>query len=166
MRYYLHFACSVTQSCPTLETPWTVAHHAPLSIEFSRQEYWSGLPFPPRGISTSQVSKSRFREAKWFYQDETDGKKQRWDLNTKQPGFKWQSVNSYVHCLTCSKSPTDTDPHLASSHNTLFILSSHCTLYIPHWYFILLCGGFFSSHISPYTHLLSQPLPHLCPRWR
>ena len=26
-------------------TPWTVAHHAPLSILFSRQEYWSGLPF-------------------------------------------------------------------------------------------------------------------------
>jgi len=30
----------------TLETPWTVAHHAPLCMEFSRQEYWSGLPFP------------------------------------------------------------------------------------------------------------------------
>ena len=27
-------------------TPWTVAHHAPLSMEFSRQDYWSGLPFP------------------------------------------------------------------------------------------------------------------------
>ena len=27
-------------------TPWTVAHHAPLSVGFSRQEYWSGLPFP------------------------------------------------------------------------------------------------------------------------
>ena len=26
-------------------TPWTVAHQAPLSMEFSRQEYWSGLPF-------------------------------------------------------------------------------------------------------------------------
>jgi len=30
-------------------TPWTVAHQAPLSMEFSRQEYWSGLPFPPQG---------------------------------------------------------------------------------------------------------------------
>ena len=27
-------------------TPWTVARQAPLSMEFSRQEYWSGLPFP------------------------------------------------------------------------------------------------------------------------
>ena len=30
-------------------TLWTVAHQAPLSIGFSRQEYWSGLPFPPPG---------------------------------------------------------------------------------------------------------------------
>ena len=29
-----------------LATPWTAAHQAPLSIRFSRQEYWSGLPFP------------------------------------------------------------------------------------------------------------------------
>ena len=28
-------------------TPWTVAHQAPLSMEFSRQKYWSGLPRPP-----------------------------------------------------------------------------------------------------------------------
>ena len=35
----------VAQSC-LFETPWTVAHQAPLSMEFSRQEYWSGLPFP------------------------------------------------------------------------------------------------------------------------
>ena len=30
-------------------TPWTVAHHAPLSMEFSRQEYWSELLFPSPG---------------------------------------------------------------------------------------------------------------------
>ena len=37
-------------SCVQLfATPWTVAHQAPLSIRFSRQEYWSGLPCPPSG---------------------------------------------------------------------------------------------------------------------
>ena len=30
-------------------TLWTVAHQAPLSMGFSRQEYWSGLPFPTPG---------------------------------------------------------------------------------------------------------------------
>ena len=39
----------VTQSCPTLCHPWTVAHQAPLSLEFPRQEYRSGLPFPSPG---------------------------------------------------------------------------------------------------------------------
>ena len=36
----------ITKSCPTLATPWTVAHQAPLSMGFSRQEYWSGFPSP------------------------------------------------------------------------------------------------------------------------
>ena len=39
----------VAKSCLTLVTPWTVARQAPLSMEFSRQEYWSGLPFPSPG---------------------------------------------------------------------------------------------------------------------
>ena len=32
-----------------LVTPWTLAHQVPLSMGFSRQEYWSGLPCPPPG---------------------------------------------------------------------------------------------------------------------
>ena len=39
----------VTKLCPTPVTPQTVAHQAPLSMGFSRQEYWSGLPFPSAG---------------------------------------------------------------------------------------------------------------------
>ena len=36
----------VAQSCLTFETSWTVAFQAPLSMEFFKQEHWSGLPFP------------------------------------------------------------------------------------------------------------------------
>jgi len=36
-------------SCPTFATLWTVACQALLSMEFFRQEYWSGLPCPPPG---------------------------------------------------------------------------------------------------------------------
>ena len=39
-----HFSCVQVSVIP-----WAVAHQAPLSMEFSRQEYWSGLPFPPPG---------------------------------------------------------------------------------------------------------------------
>ena len=38
----------VSKSCPTLGTPWTVAHQAPLSMGFSRQECWN-VTFPSPG---------------------------------------------------------------------------------------------------------------------
>ena len=41
----------VAQLCSTLVTPWTVALQAPLSMGFSRQVCWSGLPFPAPGSS-------------------------------------------------------------------------------------------------------------------
>ena len=44
----LHVCTLSHLSCVQLfVTPWTVACQAPLSMEFSRQEYWSGLPCPP-----------------------------------------------------------------------------------------------------------------------
>ena len=39
-----HFSCVQLSA-----TPWTIARQAPLSVGFSRQEYWSGLPFPSVG---------------------------------------------------------------------------------------------------------------------
>ena len=42
----LYSCCLVAKLCPTLCDPWTVARQAPLSMGFSRQEYWSGFPFP------------------------------------------------------------------------------------------------------------------------
>ena len=42
--------CAQSLSCSdSFMTSWTIAHQAPLSIGFSRQEYWSGLSFPPPG---------------------------------------------------------------------------------------------------------------------
>ena len=53
-------------------TPRTVAHQAPLSMEFSRQEYWTGLPFPPPGNlpnpgiePMSSALEGGFFKAKW-----------------------------------------------------------------------------------------------------
>ena len=40
-------AAAVLNRVWLLSTPWTVACQVPLSMELSRQEYWSGLPFPP-----------------------------------------------------------------------------------------------------------------------
>ena len=45
----LLYCCSVSQHVQLFVTQLIVAHQSPLSMEFSRQEHWSGLPFPPPG---------------------------------------------------------------------------------------------------------------------
>ena len=54
--------CSVAQSCPTLRDPMeTVAHQAPLSMEFFRQEYCSWLPFPtPESLPDPTIEPASF----------------------------------------------------------------------------------------------------------
>ena len=48
-------ACSVTHPVVSDSAiPWTVAHQSPLFMEFSRQEYWSGLPYPTPGDLPNQ----------------------------------------------------------------------------------------------------------------
>ena len=55
----MYYVCYILYLCPCMlrqfnhvqlfVTPWTVAHQGPLSMGFSRQEDWSGLPFPSPG---------------------------------------------------------------------------------------------------------------------
>ena len=58
---YFHCVCAQSYSHVQLfATSWTVAHQAPLSMGFSRQEYWSGLPFPTldNGIKIGEMKAS------------------------------------------------------------------------------------------------------------
>ena len=47
MNYIILLLLSRLSSVRLCATPWTAAHQAPLPMGFSRQEHWSGLPFPP-----------------------------------------------------------------------------------------------------------------------
>ena len=52
---FLAHACVLSLSHVRLfVTPWTAVSQTPLPMEFSRQEYWSGLPFPPPGSFPTQ----------------------------------------------------------------------------------------------------------------
>ena len=56
-------------------TPWTVAHQAPQSMGFSRQEYWSGLPFPsPGDLPDPRIEPMSPALAGRFFTTETVGK--------------------------------------------------------------------------------------------
>ena len=73
-------ACMLSRfSCIQLfATLWTVAHQAPLSMGFPRQEYWSGLPFPsPGDLPNSRTEPASFMSAALagrFFTTEPPGK--------------------------------------------------------------------------------------------
>ena len=51
---YILAVCACMLVISDSATPWTIACQPPLSMGFSRQEYWSGLPFPPPGYSPNR----------------------------------------------------------------------------------------------------------------
>ena len=55
-------------------SPWTVAHQAPLSMGFPRQEYWSGLPFPSRDLPDPGITSVSPVLAGGFFTAESLGK--------------------------------------------------------------------------------------------
>ena len=80
-------ACSVAKSYPTLCDPWTVAHQAPLSMGFPRQEYRSGLPFPfPEDLPNPRIKPSSLASsalAGRFFTTELSGKQEHtWAFNS------------------------------------------------------------------------------------
>ena len=67
--------CACSQSCPTLVTPGTAAHQAPLSEGVSRQEDWRGLPFPsPRDLPDPETQPASPALAGQFPTTEPPGK--------------------------------------------------------------------------------------------
>ena len=76
--------CLVAKSCPTLLQPHAVAYQGPLSMGFSRQEYWSGLPFPSPGNLPDPGMESELPTLAYrFFTPESPGKPEsclRWVL--------------------------------------------------------------------------------------
>ena len=71
----LRVCVSVAQSCLILCDPWAVDHHAPLAMEFSRQEYWGWLPFPsPGALSNPGTEPESPALAGKFFTPEPPGK--------------------------------------------------------------------------------------------
>ena len=73
-------------SCVQLfDTPWAVAHQVPLSMEFSRQEYWSVLPFPSPGyLSNPGIEPTSSALAGRFFITDPEGKPLRVLVNPNQ----------------------------------------------------------------------------------
>ena len=84
----------VAQSCPIFVTPWTVAYQACPSMGFSRNEWWSGLPFPSPGDLPDPGIEPRSPALQAdALPSEPPGKS---GLNFKKPISRGQQ---YLHCL-------------------------------------------------------------------
>ena len=92
------FGGLVTKLGLTLVTPWAVAHQAPLSMGFSRQEYWSGLPFPSWGDLPNPGIE--FQSLAW----------QADSLLTKLPGKLHVSLSVQFSSVVAQSCPTLCDP--------------------------------------------------------
>ena len=64
---------AVAQSCLTCRTPWIVAYQASPSMGFSRQEYWSGVPFPSPIVQETVIKtiskKMKCKSAEWLSEE-------------------------------------------------------------------------------------------------
>ena len=105
-----------------LSTPWAVAHQAPLSVGFPRQEYWSRLPFPPPGELPDPGIKLSSPELQAnSLPTEPPGKPCRDDmspLNKHLACVSWERVPMYLSPLplmsvTCHSSPIFRFPQLS-----------------------------------------------------
>ena len=108
--------CAFLLSCVRpFATPWTVAHRAPLSMGFLRQESWSGLPFPPPGDLTNPGNKPLSllypALAGRFFTSSTTWKAQIWEslwIDDELAGvsfyqFLWDSWIPLMILLDCVK---------------------------------------------------------------
>ena len=80
-------ACWVTS---VVSTPWTVASQAPLSLGFSRQGYWSGLPCPPQEIYPTQgLNLHLWQLLCWQFLYHFFHKRVKWEILKQLYGLGW-----------------------------------------------------------------------------
>ena len=98
-------SCSVMSD--SFATPWTIARQAPLSVEFSSQEYWSGLPFPtPGDLPNPGIEPTSPALAGSFFSTELCGKLLA-DCSCSRNIFRWSwshpfpQVPSTLHTPSC-----------------------------------------------------------------
>ena len=95
--YFRLHACSVMSDSAT---PWTRAHQAPLAMEFSRQEYWSGLPFPiPGDPSDPEMSLASPTLAGGFFPTVLPGNCVSCGIRSHVFGFPSVRISSVHHLL-------------------------------------------------------------------
>ena len=120
-------------------TPWTVACQAPLSMEFSRQEYWRGCHFLPQGIFLTQGANLCLCvscKVRGFFTTVPPGK----------PCFPYMYI--YIHTYTHTHTHTHLYTHIHTYTHTHIHTYTHIYTHI-HTY----THTYIHTHTHTYTHL-------------
>ena len=86
--------------------PWTVARQSPLSMGLSRQEYWSGSPFPPPGDLLTQGSNPRvphLLHCRWILYHCTTWETQQVNREKGAEREDWSQPTCFIFCWSLSK---------------------------------------------------------------
>ena len=113
--YLVYAFCVLSLSLSYVQlfaTPWTVVHHVPLSMGFSRQEFWSGLPFlPPGDLPNPEIELVSPALAGRFFATETPGK----------PSTLWFPPSIFVNSFHLSEfNPRPTYKQPSFSHSCTY----------------------------------------------
>ena len=107
--FYLRVHAQSLQSCQFFVTPWTVALQAPLSMGFSRKEYWSVLPCPPPGDlldpgieSTFLVAPASSQILHWWATEEVCMIYTPTELSSRLPYFKAKPRHQLILTINIS----------------------------------------------------------------
>ena len=115
------FSCYVVSNYFT--TPWTVARQAPLSMEFPRQEYWSGLPFPSLG----DLPKSGIKPGSPTLQSELPGKPNKASITLQS----WRHFMVIKKCLPGASSVVQWLKCCAPNAEGLSLIPGQGTMILP-----------------------------------
>ena len=148
-----HF--SPVQLCAT---PWTAAHQAPLSLGFSRQKHWSGLPFPsPMHESEKwKWSCSVMSDSLWTHGLQPTRLLHPWDFPGKSTGVGCHRLLQYVYihmyvccCWVASVVSDSVRPHKTVAHPALPALGVSRQ---EHWSGLPLPSPMHESEKSKWSH--------------
>ena len=153
----MHTCIAVVQSLSYVwlfVTSWTVAHQVPLSTGFSKQEYWSGLPFPsPGDLPDLGIEPASTALARVFFTTEPLGKPMHeLTVHCKE---KWVLPFNLI-----SKIENDEVSRLHKSqmfHDSVQVLK-HIRNYYAHFFFLCLC------HLPVRWHVPMRAFFNLIPR--
>ena len=133
-------------------TPWTIAHQAPLSMGFSRQEYWSGLPFPSAGDLPDPRIEPRSPHCRQTFSPLSHQGNPKRCLIWNSPSYPKLFFLSFFPCNLLSEEVVYSNVFFLSFFFTILYWFCHTNVFLTFWNLLIVSSSFF-FYIIHLSHL-------------